>query len=221
MVALMVAVTIIGLVMLDLLVQAFEKKQVKEGAQTRLGITDVRVPMGTFFYQGHTWARIMPTGEVRVGMDDFMRKVIGEIEKVEMPVAGTKIKQGEKIFTVKQGQRELTFTAPVDGEVTSVNEYLLTNPQQILKEPFRVGWVLAVKPTNLSTNLKALKIAEDAVAWFKVEVARFRAFAIGENALQYGIGETSQDGGSLAEGMLNKMNEKAIEKFEKEFLLAQ
>ncbi len=218
MVALMVAITIIGFVMLDLLVQAFEKKQLKTAEPARLGIADFRVPMSTFFYPGHTWARIMQTGEVRVGIDDFTRKILGKIEKVEMPAAGTKIKQGEKVFTVKQGERELSFTAPVDGEVTAINEYLLTNPAQILTEPYRVGWILEVKPTNLSTNLKVLKIAEDAVAWFKLEVARFREFALGESALQYGIGETSQDGGCLTEGMLSRMGEKAIEKFEKEFL---
>jgi hypothetical protein len=69
-----------------------------------------------------------------------------------------------------------------------------------------------------------MKIAEDAVEWLKAEIRRFREFALGENLhyikdeLQYEVGRTSQDGGCLTEGMLSRMDEKAVQYFEEEFL---
>lgn len=224
MVAIMVAITIIGFVVLDLVVQSLKGKKAKEEQQVKLDFSDFRVPVSTFFYPGHTWVNILPNGEVRVGLDDFARKVIGDIEGVGFPEQGKALKQGEKAFTVKAGNKTLTFLSPVDGEVTALNNLMLANPAEVAKSAYHSGWILAVKPTNLSANLKAMKIAEDAVEWLKAEIRRFREFALGENLhyikdeLQYEVGRTSQDGGCLTEGMLSRMDEKAIKYFEAEFL---
>ncbi len=224
MVAIMVAITIIGFVVLDLVLQAVRKKEEIAEKQVELEFSDFRVPMATFFYPGHTWVNILPTGDVHVGLDDFSRKVIGNIEHIEFPKEGRMLKQGESAFTVKSGSKTLTFLSPVDGEVIGINRMMLSNPAEVSRNAYGSGWVLNLKPTNLSVNLKAMKIAEDAVAWLKVELRRFREFALGENLqhikdeLQYEVGRTSQDGGFLTEGMLGRMDEEAVKYFEKEFL---
>jgi|YelNatPaOPRAMG01_1025707.scaffolds.fasta_scaffold17529_3 glycine cleavage system H protein len=224
MVALMVALTIIGLVVLDLVIQHVRGKTPKEAQSKKLDFSDFKVPVSTFFYPGHTWVKILNNGEARIGFDDFVRKVIGEIDSIEFPKEGTVLKQGEKAFTVKTGNKTLTFLSPVDGKVTAINKLLLANPNEIVKSTYNSGWIMGVKPTNLSANLKMMKIAEDAVEWLKAEIRRFREFALGENLhyikdeLQYEVGRTSQDGGCLTEGMLSRMDEKAVKYFEEEFL---
>ncbi len=224
MVAIMVALTIIGFVVLDLVIQSVKVKRARQEEQVRLDFSDFSVPVNTFFYPGHTWVNILPSGEVRVGLDDFARKVIGDIEAVEIPSRGKTLKQGEKAFTVKSGNKALSFLSPVDGEVTGINNVMLANPVQAARNAYNSGWILILKPTNLAANLKIMKIAEEAVAWLKAEIRRFREFALGENLhfvkdeLQYEVGRTSQDGGCLTEGMLGRMDEKAVRFFEEEFL---
>lgn len=224
MVAIMVAITIIGFVVLDLVVQSMKKRTGKQVKPVQLGFSDFRVPMTTFFYPGHTWVNILENGDVHIGLDDFARKVIGEIEHVEFPEQSSVLKQGERAFTVKAGNKTLRFLSPVDGEVIGINGMMLSNPAEVAKNPFGSGWMLTVKPANLSANLKIMKIAEDAVAWLKAEIKRFREFALGENLhyikdeLQYEVGRTSQDGGCLTEGMLSRMDEEAAKYFEQEFL---
>ena len=224
MVAIMVAITIIGFVVLDLVIQSLKSKKAQEEQKIKLDFSDFRVPVSTFFYPGHTWVNIQSNGEVRVGFDDFVRKVIGDIESIEFPEQGKALKQGEKAFSVKSGNKTLSFLSPVDGEVAAINKLMLANPSEVAKSAYNSGWILAVKPTNLSANLKAMKIAEDAVEWLRAEIRRFREFALGENLhyvkdeLQYEVGRTSQDGGCLTEGMLGRMDEKAVKYFEEEFL---
>ncbi len=224
MVAIMVALTIIGFVVLDLVIQSVKVKRARQEQLVRLDFSDFSVPVNTFFYPGHTWVNILPSGEVRVGLDDFARKVIGDIEAVEIPSRGKALKQGEKAFTVKSGNKTLSFLSPVDGEVTGINNVMLANPVQAARNAYNSGWILILKPTNLAANLKIMKIAEEAVAWLKAEIRRFREFALGENLhfvkdeLQYEVGRTSQDGGCLTEGMLGRMDEKAVRFFEEEFL---
>ncbi len=224
MVAIMVAITIVGFVVLDLVIQAVRGKRARQEQQVRLDFSDFRVPVNTFFHPGHTWVSILSNGEVRVGLDDFARKVIGDIEAVEIPGRGKTLKQGEKAFTVKAGNKKLSFISPVDGEVTGINNLMLANPVQAARSAYSSGWILILKPTNLAANLKVMKIAEDAVEWLRAEIRRFREFALGENLhsvndeLQYEVGRTSQDGGCLTEGMLGRMDEKAVKYFEEAFL---
>lgn len=224
MVAIMVALTIIGFVVLDLVIQNIKGKRVKTQQEIKLNFSDFKVPKNTFFYPGHTWVKILSNGEVRVGIDDFVRKVVGEIEEIQVPEHGKVLKQGEKAFTVKVGNKVLSFRSPVDGEIIGINTFVLTNPKEVTKSTYNSGWIMAIKPTNLATNLKVMRIAEEAVEWLKAEIRKFREFALGENLhyvkdeLQYEVGNTSQDGGCLTEGMLGKMDEKATKYFEDEFL---
>lgn len=224
MVAIMVALTIIGFVVVDLMVQGLGKKKGTTGKHGVVEFSDFRVPMTTFFHPGHTWVNILPDGDVRMGLDDFTRKAIGNIEEIEPPKHGRILKQGESAFTVKSNGKTLTFLSPVDGEVIGINGMMLSNPEEVSKNPYGSGWVLRVRPTNLSVNLKAMKVAEDAVVWLKAELRRFREFALGENLqsvneeLQYEVGPTSNDGGYLTVGMLGRMDKKAVAYFEKEFL---
>lgn len=224
MVALMVAITIIGFVVLDLVLQAVRKQRGTAQRPVELEFSDFRVPMATFFYPGHTWVNILPGGDVHVGLDDFTRKVIGGIEHIELPERGRTLKQGERAFTVTTGGKKLAFLSPVDGEVVGINRMMLSNPAEVSKNPYGSGWMLDIRPTNLSANLRIMKIAEDAIDWLRAELKRFREFALGENLhhvkdeLQYEVGRTSQDGGFLTEGMLGRMDEKSVKYFEEEFL---
>ncbi len=49
------------------------------------------VPGGAFVSDGHAWARIEASGQVRVGLDDFARKALGKIERVELPANGATV----------------------------------------------------------------------------------------------------------------------------------
>jgi CheY-like chemotaxis protein len=132
------------------------------------------VPGGAFVYPGHTWARIDPGGQVWTGLDDFARKALQAVDRVELPAVGTRVKRGEPLFTVHRGAESLRFLAPVSGEVTETNHALAGQAQLMVKSPYDRGWACLVRPTDLAAELDGLRIGRPVVAWYQEEVARLR-----------------------------------------------
>jgi CheY-like chemotaxis protein/glycine cleavage system H lipoate-binding protein len=132
------------------------------------------VPGGAFVSPGHTWAQIDPGGQVWMGLDDFARKALGTVDRVELPPVGSKVKRGELLFTVHRGTKALKFLAPVSGELTQVNPDLVAHPELVVQSPYARGWACLVKPSNLAAELDGLRIGQPVVAWYQDEVSRLR-----------------------------------------------
>ncbi len=132
------------------------------------------VPGGAFVYPGHTWARIDPAGQVWTGMDDFARKHLKAVDRVEVPAVGTTVRRGEPLFTVRRGAQVAHLLAPISGEITQVNEALKGSASLIVQSPYDRGWVCLVRPSNLAAELDGLRIGKPVVAWYQDEIARSR-----------------------------------------------
>jgi CheY-like chemotaxis protein len=132
------------------------------------------VPGGAFLSDGHAWARIEPDGQVRVGLDDFARQALGEIERVELPEEAAMVRRGEPIFTVHRGGSGVRFIAPVTGKVALVNRDLLAHPDWLAQSPYDGAWVCLLEPLDLAGELGALRIGKPVVDWYQSEIARLR-----------------------------------------------
>jgi CheY-like chemotaxis protein/glycine cleavage system H lipoate-binding protein len=130
------------------------------------------VPGGAFVSPGHTWARIDPDGQVLMGLDDFARKALKKVERVEPPAVGTRVARGEPLFTVRRGGEVVHFRAAVSGEVTEANDALKHTPQLVLDSPYDQGWVCLVRPSDLGAELGGLRIGKPVVTWYQDEVVR-------------------------------------------------
>ncbi len=128
------------------------------------------IPGGTFVSKGHAWARIEPSGEIRVGVDDFAQKAAGAVSQVALPRQGQDIRMGEPLFTLKQGAQELHFSAPVSGKVVEGNAALAG--EAISSSPYLDGWVCRIHPTNLSSDLATMRIGEPVLRWYDEEIHR-------------------------------------------------
>ncbi|MGE5190730.1 MAG: glycine cleavage system protein H [Gemmatimonadota bacterium] len=160
------------------------------------------VPGGVFVHGGHTWAFLQPSGEATVGIDAFARGVMGRIDRVELPLPGAALHQGEPALTVVQGRKRIELVSPLDGIVSSVNP----DPGALAGDPYQSGWLLAIKPANLAHNLKKLRIAADAAAWIEKEARRFAEFLALHSARPQEVGVTMQDGGQAAAGALETVD---------------
>ncbi len=132
------------------------------------------VPGGAFVYPGHTWARIDPDGQVSTGIDDFARKALKDVERIELPTSGTKITRGHPLFTVWRGSECIRFLAPVSGEITKVNVALKAQPDLLTQDPYESGWTCVIQPSQLGPELEGLRIGQPVVAWYQEEIQRMR-----------------------------------------------
>ena len=131
------------------------------------------VPSGLFVSSSHTWVSIYSNGMLRIGLDDFMQKIVDQIDRIGLPDAGLKVQKGDPLFYLRHGTQEIAMPAPVSGIVTSVNTELRTRPELLQLKPYDLGWVCNVEPTDLKEDIQSLKIGADAVSWYHEEIDRY------------------------------------------------
>jgi CheY-like chemotaxis protein len=176
------------------------------------------LPGGVFISTGHVWANVTVPGLVRIGMDDFARKMIGHIDTIEFPEKGSQVKKGERLFTIRQGERTALFKAPITGKIHAVNAELAHNLEWLEKQPYEKGWICSIKPDQLATELENLKIGEKAAAWYQQEIKRVRELLAPESGNGHlgGVVEMA----TLVEGQLEEVDEQTWKKFAESFLMA-
>ncbi len=180
---------------------------------------DMLIPRGVFLHPNHTWAHILQSGKVKVGVDSFISKIVGTIDRVSLPAIGSEVKKGEPIFSFNSKGRVLSFASPINGNIVSINDELEKNPA-LLNEPYKSGWSVVIEPKNLSLDIPKLKISEDAKNFIKNELKRFKEFLVGvANGNTLGL-QTLHDGGLPAANVLSLLDSEKWKLFQKEFLSA-
>jgi hypothetical protein len=50
-----------------------------------------------FYHPGHTWIKVEKADEVRVGLDCFLRRIVGKVNVIVLPLSGNRCLQGENL----------------------------------------------------------------------------------------------------------------------------
>jgi CheY-like chemotaxis protein/glycine cleavage system H lipoate-binding protein len=135
------------------------------------------VPGGAFIAPGHTWVEIEAGGKVCIGLDDFARKALRRVERVELPEVGGEVRRGAVLFVLRRGDQLVRVRAPLTGKVTQVNPELRRSPGLIAESPYDRGWVCELRPQDLSRELPSLRIGDAVIEWYRAEIARLRELA--------------------------------------------
>ena len=135
----------------------------------------INVPGGIYVSPEHTWVGIDITGEARVGLDDFALKSLEDIKDIEFPAQGSTVHKGEPLFSLRRGEKTLTFPSPLTGKITGVNHDLTYYLELVTRRPFALGWICCLEPAGLSQELRDLKIGADALPWYESEIRDFRS----------------------------------------------
>ena len=132
------------------------------------------VPGGVFVSEGHVWLRIEPSGQVRLGIDDFARRALGTIERIELPRRGDHLHRGASLCRLARGDQRAQLSAPVAGKVIDVNGRAERHPDIASKSPYEEGWLVAVEAEDLAADLARLRIGKPVAAWYQDEIERLR-----------------------------------------------
>ena len=106
----------------------------------------------------HEWIRVEDEW-VEIGITDYAQEALGEIVFIELPGEGEEISKGDSFGGVESTKSVSDLFAPISGEVTEVNEVLLETPETINEDPYGLGWIIRVKPYDLS-ELESLMNSE-------------------------------------------------------------
>jgi glycine cleavage system H protein len=181
-----------------------------------------RVPDNILFHQGHTWVKQEEAEPdlVLVGMDDFAQKMAGPMGLRNKPTVGSFIIQGERGWSLQDGEKCVDMLAPVSGEVVEVNLALLAELEKATSkvasldsDPYGKGWILKVKPENFERERKVLLSGVLARKWMEEVANQLRLKMSPE------LGAVMQDGGAPMTGMAKNIDAQGWELLLKEFFL--
>ena len=141
----------------------------------KIGKGEFAIPGGVFIAENHTWASLDPDGNVRIGIDDFAKKMIGKIDKIEFPNLGMEIKSGQPLFTIKQGNNSISFSSPVSGTLSKNNSDLTDNMDRLEASPYEMSWISTIDANNLDNELTSMKIGNAAVNFYQEEINNWQS----------------------------------------------
>ncbi|MCK7529706.1 MAG: hypothetical protein MZV63_00915 [Marinilabiliales bacterium] len=109
----------------------------------------------------------------------------------------------------------------MSGEITGINQALLSDPSMLKEDPYGKGWICSIKPTDMADRHQVDSISlKGRTAGSGRELDRIRDF-LAVTANKYNPESHAvymQDGGELAEYPLASMPKEAWDDFQAEFL---
>jgi glycine cleavage system H protein len=138
-------------------------------------VSGIRLTGSIRYHPGHTWAlRESPT-LVRVGIDDLAARMIGRADSILLPKRGQWIRQGQKVISIFKDGTKTDLVSPIEGEVTSINEVVVSAPALLSSDPYGDGWLLTVISPDAETNFRNLLGGGLARQWMEEEESRLSA----------------------------------------------
>jgi len=153
--------------------QYFEEvysQKVKSFPASVQNVSGFIVPEKYYFHNGHAWARIESGGTIRVGLDDFALKLLGNIDALDLPLMGKELSANKIGWGLKRKGNTADVLSPIDGVILEVNNNVRKNPVIANEEPYGSGWLFTVKNPDLNGTVKKLMSDADSLEWMNSEV---------------------------------------------------
>lgn len=182
----------------------------------------LKIPHGVFHSKNHTWAYLEKNGEAKVGLDDLLLHITGEVKVRPVKNSGEEVAKGDLLVEIEQNGKMLQVTSPISGKILNSNHTIAENPGLLNEDPFGDGWVYKIKPSAWKVETQAYYLAEEAVDWTQKELVRFKDF-MAESVMKYSPEQSSlvlQDGGELRDNTLAELPDEVWKDFQKDFLNA-
>ncbi len=118
-----------------------------------------------YFHPNHSWALVKEGKSVILGVDDLVPRVMGKLDRVEITPAGTTVRRGEPLVTLRSGSRTLSLGSPLSGVVEEANSGLSAQPSILADSPLEEGWIVKLTPRDLSAEVRDLLNGSRARQW--------------------------------------------------------
>ena len=101
------------------------------------------------YQESHEWAR--QEGDLIVsGITDHAQDSLSDVVYIELPEVGSSLNKGEVFGGVESVKAASDLYMPMSGEIVEINEALVDTPETINTDPYGAGWMIKIKPSNLS-----------------------------------------------------------------------
>ena len=87
-------------------------------------------------------------GLLKIGVSEFAIDQLGDIVFVELADEGATLEKGETFGTIESVKAVEEVYLPFSGEIVSVNDDVIENPELLQNDPIGQGWLILIKPDS-------------------------------------------------------------------------
>ena len=84
-------------------------------------------------------------GFLKIGVSEFAIDQLGDIVFVELADQGATLEKGDTFGTIESVKAVEEVYLPFSGEIVSVNESVIDNPELLQNDPIGEGWLIIIK----------------------------------------------------------------------------
>jgi glycine cleavage system H protein len=169
-------------------------------------VDGIRVPECLDYSANHMWLETGEDGACYIGIDGFLARVLGQVERVSFLTAGGNARAAA-VLTACGADLQVVF--PNAMPIAALNTYLRANPAPLTADPYGAGWLFQARETGQARA--GLIGGGEAKAWMQAEAARMTEFAY---AAQCGthpeLGRTAPDGGVFEAGLAGRLGREDV-----------
>ena len=166
-----------------------------------LDVKGFSLPHGYYLHRGHTWIKLEEDATVRIGMDDFILRVLGPLDRIEAPLTGERLTRQSPQVGLLRGDSQARALSPISGVVTEINPLLRESGLDPSMGPYTWGWIVRVRCDSLRQELGSAMLGEEAAQFLESEAAAL--FSRIEDCQ----GPLAADGGELAQDLCGNLPE--------------
>ena len=85
-------------------------------------------------------------GLLKIGVSEFAIDQLGDIVFVELSDQGATLEKGDTFGTIESVKAVEEVYLPFSGQIVSVNEEVIDNPELLQNDPIGEGWLVIMKP---------------------------------------------------------------------------
>jgi glycine cleavage system H lipoate-binding protein len=167
----LVLLTVIVFVALDLILRREDRqlKMKEKGEKSPIFLSPDKslIPVGNelnrLYHLSHTWVSPSDQGYMLLGFDNFISDLFNsEIRINDLPLVGSHVSQGAKIWDVQLGTHRISQLSPVSGRVVGINPACKMN-LPLPSEQVEKSWILKVAADNIKNESNNLLVHSQAV----------------------------------------------------------
>ena len=122
-----------------------------------------------YYHFGHSWVHLEPGGRVKIGVDEFITKILGPPDGLSLPNIGITLKRNQNGWLWKRNGDTGWMLSPMSGKVFALNKKVLEHPEIVHDDPFEEGWLLIMEPFDTRDKLSALFFERESIDWMEKE----------------------------------------------------
>jgi glycine cleavage system H lipoate-binding protein/uncharacterized CHY-type Zn-finger protein len=135
-------------------------------------VSGFKIADGYYYHFGHTWIHIVHGECVRVGVDEFVEKIFGAADILDLPQPGALLKQAKVGCVLSKADKRAPVLSPLTGRVIAVNQKAIKDPATVSRDPYHDGWLFQLEPSFLKLETQGLYSERQSFEWMERETER-------------------------------------------------